>query len=54
MNKSEAEAVKLRMANDPRYHAQIVRILPADIDPPKPDDNGWDVVVQIAYEDRPS
>ena len=52
MNKSEAEAVKLRLANDPQCYAQIVRILPADIDPPKPDDNGWDV--QITYEDTAS
>ena len=44
MTLSEAQQIKARLNDlDAPIFARVVRILPEDIDPPKPKDNGWDV-----------
>jgi hypothetical protein len=42
MKKIEAEKMVERIEG-----GKVVRILPEDIDPIKPDDNGWDVEVTV-------
>ena len=50
MTHSEAQEYVVRLSHDPACHAQVVRMLPADIDPPKPGDNGWDVKITYHYD----
>ena len=47
MTRSEAQSEAERLNKLDNCRAQIVRILPQDIDPIQPGDNGWDVEVEI-------
>ena len=39
----EAKELAAKMETDKNLIVKIVRILPANIDPPIKDDNGWDI-----------
>lgn len=45
MTKTEATEMANRLNITGEVFARVVRILPKAIDPPKPNDNGWDVLV---------
>jgi hypothetical protein len=47
MTKSEATRIAKTYNKDPRMYATVERILPESIDPPIPNDDGWDV--KVAY-----
>ena len=49
MTNKEAKSLQLRFTKDPDCYAEIVRILPANIDPVKPGDSGWDVQITYHY-----
>ena len=51
MTYKEAQEYVVRLSHDSACYAQVVRILPETIDPPKPDDNGWDVKITYHYDD---
>jgi hypothetical protein len=46
MTLKEARELARRYNKYIHLTAQVVRILPEEIDPPKPEDKGWDVEVQ--------
>ena len=52
MTKSEANRYAETMNKYPNMYAEIVRILPEHVDPPKPKDNGWDVKITHLYDNR--
>ena len=43
----EARDLVAKMDDDPNIKAEVVRILPENIDPPMKDDNGWDVEYEV-------
>ena len=47
MTKQDAQDAADRLNRDPKLNARVVRILPENIDPPQPDDNGWDVEITV-------
>jgi len=52
MTKTEAIKDAAAMNKHSNLSAEIVRILPETMDPPKPGDNGWDVRVTHLYDSR--
>ena len=49
MTKSEATSYARDMNRHGNLYAEVVRI-PAEIDPPKPNENGWDVKITRLYD----
>jgi hypothetical protein len=47
MTRSEAEAEARKWNGKPDMSARVVRILSEIIDPPRDEDNGWDVEISI-------
>lgn len=47
MKKIEADELATQINQNTESSAEVVRILPEHIDPIKPNDNGWDVVVTV-------
>ena len=51
MNHRDAADLAGRLQALSGTDAQVVRILPEDIDPPKLSDNGWDVEVTVTDDE---
>jgi hypothetical protein len=51
MRRTEAKAYAQRMNDTGVVRAEIVRILPAHIDPIQENDNGWDVEMTVIDDD---
>ena len=49
MTHQEAKTHAKTLNKYPDMYAEVVRILPQHIDPPQPNDNGWDVKVTRLY-----
>ena len=45
MTRAEAQAYAKKMNAHPGLRAQVERILPEAVDPIRPGDNGWDVLI---------
>ena len=50
MNQREAELKATDLSALEGITAYVVRILPAHVDPIRPNDNGWDVEVTVTEE----